>query len=305
MTACGMPSVSSSQAVSLAPWSSGRVSSTQTCSTRPRSHAARMPPSAVPYPPVASPPVLQCVSTRAPALEQVGRMRGHQPAPLDLVGVEASARSGVGSSRIASSAQRRLTAVGRDAASARRRASRSSPRSAASASPYAAATPIAGAPRTASVRIASATSAADSQRSSTSSSGRRRWSRTTTASCSRRTMRRARAPACEGETVASRRWKRPYSHPRRRAQRTRNRAQELEDPDQRREETEGSTPASARRPGSGAATVTIAPTSASTRADGRNTDPRPPKWKAPDVRPGHRPEGAPSRSTVAPSRRAP
>ena len=49
---------------------------------------------------------------------------------------------------------------------------------------------IAGAPRIASVRIASATSAAERQRSSTSSSGSRRWSSTTTASCSSRTTRR-------------------------------------------------------------------------------------------------------------------
>ena len=56
------------------------------------------------------------------------------------------------------------------------------PALAASAKPYAAAIPIAGAPRMASVRIASATSAAEWQRSSTSSSGSRRWSSTTTAS---------------------------------------------------------------------------------------------------------------------------
>jgi hypothetical protein len=40
--------------------------------------------------------------------------------------------------------------------------------------PYAAATPIAGAPRTTIVRIASATSTAEEQRTSTTSPGRRR-----------------------------------------------------------------------------------------------------------------------------------
>ena len=48
-----MPSASSSHAVSRAPWSSGRVSSTHTCATSPSSHAARIAPSAEPYPPVA------------------------------------------------------------------------------------------------------------------------------------------------------------------------------------------------------------------------------------------------------------
>lgn len=44
----GMPSRASSQAVSLAPWRSGRVSSTQTCVSRPACHAARRIPPAVP-----------------------------------------------------------------------------------------------------------------------------------------------------------------------------------------------------------------------------------------------------------------
>ena len=48
ITECGMPSCSSSQAVSLLPWRSGRVSSTQTCSTRPASAAARIAPTAEP-----------------------------------------------------------------------------------------------------------------------------------------------------------------------------------------------------------------------------------------------------------------
>ena len=48
ITVCAMPSCSSSQAVSRLPWRSGRVSSTQTCSTRPASAAARIAPSAEP-----------------------------------------------------------------------------------------------------------------------------------------------------------------------------------------------------------------------------------------------------------------
>src|SRR3954453_4111828 len=100
----------------------------------------------------------------------------------------ARARDADGSERSSSSAHPRLTAVGRDERSTRSASSRSSPRSAASASPYPAATPIAGAPRTASVRIASATSAGVRQTSSTSSSGSRRWSRRTTASSSSRTI---------------------------------------------------------------------------------------------------------------------
>src|SRR6478672_1136111 len=94
-----------------------------------------------------------------------------------------------GSSRISSSAHARLTAVGRDSRRTRSAASRSSPFDAASAMPYAAATPIAGAPRTTIVRIASATSAADRHSTSTSSSGSRRWSRSTTASPSSRRIR--------------------------------------------------------------------------------------------------------------------
>ena len=48
MTACGIPTASSSNAVKRAPWSSGRVSSTHTCDTPPRSAAARIAPTAEP-----------------------------------------------------------------------------------------------------------------------------------------------------------------------------------------------------------------------------------------------------------------
>ena len=93
-----------------------------------------------------------------------------------------------------SRAWKRLTAVGREAARVALASLRSSPRSAARAMPYAAATPIEGAPRTASVRIASATSAELSSRSSTTSPGSSRWSRTMTAPSSKRTISSGRRP---------------------------------------------------------------------------------------------------------------
>src|SRR5205807_77179 len=46
ITACGIAAVSSSHAVRRAPWRSGRVSSTQTCASRPRSHAVSSAPTA-------------------------------------------------------------------------------------------------------------------------------------------------------------------------------------------------------------------------------------------------------------------
>ena len=64
-TVHGIPRRSSSQAVSRAPWRTGRVSSTHTVGARPASCAARMTPTAVPYPTHASAPALQCVRTRA------------------------------------------------------------------------------------------------------------------------------------------------------------------------------------------------------------------------------------------------
>src|SRR5439155_6996993 len=82
-----------------------------------------------------------------------------------------------------------FAAVGRAPTSTAKASSRSSPNEAARAYPYAAAIPIAGAPRTARSRIASATSAAEPQASSTSSSGSRRWSSRTTRSSSSRRIR--------------------------------------------------------------------------------------------------------------------
>ena len=82
--AAGTPARSSSQAVSRAPWRSGRVSSTSTCSTRPRACASQIAPSAVPTPPVASAPVLQCVRAREPGGEQAGAVLRHTATALDL-----------------------------------------------------------------------------------------------------------------------------------------------------------------------------------------------------------------------------
>jgi hypothetical protein len=74
-------------------------------------------------------------------------MGRHLPAAVDLVGVEPPRVLGDGSSSISSSAQPRLTAVGRDRA-APVRPRRILARGGREREPYAAATPIAGAPRT-------------------------------------------------------------------------------------------------------------------------------------------------------------
>ena len=72
----GTPAFCSSQAVSRAPWRSGRVSSTSTLMFLPCRWAAMMTPRAVPWPEVASGPVLQCVSTVQPSASS--------PAPFKL-----------------------------------------------------------------------------------------------------------------------------------------------------------------------------------------------------------------------------
>ena len=62
---CGMPASASSHAVSRAPCSSGRVSSTRTSAILPRECKTRIAPIAVPNAVVASRPVLQCVRMRS------------------------------------------------------------------------------------------------------------------------------------------------------------------------------------------------------------------------------------------------
>ncbi len=67
MSVTSKPSRASSQAVSRAPCRTGRVSHATTRTCLPAARAARTTPSAVPQPPVASAPALQCVRTVAPS----------------------------------------------------------------------------------------------------------------------------------------------------------------------------------------------------------------------------------------------
>src|SRR5438445_49484 len=159
--------------------------------------------SAVPIPPVASAPALQCVRSFAPSGTS-GRpaspMRRHMArsssqmafasawrrsqTAAPLPGVAVATRS------MRSSAQRRFTAVGRVAPSSSaswctraRKASRGAARSSRvpTTRPIAAAMPMSGAPRTWSVRIASATASPLSRSRSIRASGRARWSTMRTA----------------------------------------------------------------------------------------------------------------------------
>ena len=174
----GMPSRASSQAVSRAPCSSGRVSSTQ---TSPPARAPRRLDDAqrgadagggeragvaVGQHAVAGREQLGPCSPirRLPRRRSAQRAAPRRGAPRQLRGARAASARDRHDLAAASSAQRRLTAVGRVAAGAAAppRPLRPPPRrrlgwSSASTSPYAAATPIAGAPRTASRRIAAAT----------------------------------------------------------------------------------------------------------------------------------------------------
>jgi hypothetical protein len=148
---------------------------------------------AVPYPAVASAPALQCVITRLSPEEQLRPwrpMRRHASCSAgDRVGLgdesPASHRGECrtpGSARRRSSDAKRLTAVGRVAARRWRAVSKRSaggvvsPLRIENAAPYDAATPIAGAPRTAMSRMASAISGAFDSVSQASRAGRSRWS---------------------------------------------------------------------------------------------------------------------------------
>src|SRR5947199_5159271 len=159
--------------------------------------------SAVPLPPVASAPALQCVRTLAPSgrsgrpaspmrrhmarsSSQIAvapaRSRSHSAAPSP--GVAAASRA------IRSSGRRRCTGVGLAAASGStsrpnraRNASRGATRSSRvpATRPIAAAIPISGAPRTWRVRMASATASTLSRARSMHASGSARWSTMRTA----------------------------------------------------------------------------------------------------------------------------
>src|SRR6266478_2922275 len=161
--------------------------------------------SAVPIPPVASAPALQWVSSFAPSgmsgspaspirrhmARSSSQMavasawsRSHSAAPPQSAGVAAATHV------MRSSAQRRFTAVGRVAPSSRassssrpRKRSRGAARSSRvpATRPIAAAIPMSGAPRSCSVRIASATASPVSRSRSIFASGRARWSTMRTA----------------------------------------------------------------------------------------------------------------------------
>ena len=170
---CGMPSRTHSHAVKREPCITGRVSSTHTSATLPCACAARTTPSAVPYPAVASAPALQWVRIRAfggtSEAPWVPMARFAAMSSSRIACASASSRAGTWSSgsaldatamrRMRSSAQNRLTAVIAVSRSAIRPSNVAARLSrAASTTPKAAATPIAGAPRTTSARIAAPTS---------------------------------------------------------------------------------------------------------------------------------------------------
>ncbi len=122
----GMPSCKSSHAVKRAPWSHGRVSLAKTPMMCPAATPARTTPSAVPYPPVASAPALQCVSTlllawmRAAPNSPMRRLAAMSSAWMRCASSsrrEAGSPSTVSATlRMRAMAQRRFTAVGRAAA---------------------------------------------------------------------------------------------------------------------------------------------------------------------------------------------
>ena len=136
-----MPSWSSSQAVSRAPWSHGRVSPAKTAHFFPPWSAARTTPRAVPYPAVASPPALQWVRIPLPSGTSCAPNR---PMALHAARSSSSTRSASAlsaakvrgcTSESRSKDQRRFTAVGRASSKACRAVSNSSAASAESASP--------------------------------------------------------------------------------------------------------------------------------------------------------------------------
>ena len=149
-------------------------------------------PRAVPTPAVAMAPVWQWCNTRqsfeskpTPCCTNCIVRRRSSASIVSARSCKATGSTGGRAAvelRIRSRAQPRLTAVGRDARRTAMASSRSSPARAAITTPQAAATPIAGAPRTAIVAIASATSRQWRRGRMATSWGNRRWSRSS--SCS-------------------------------------------------------------------------------------------------------------------------
>src|SRR5882672_6441617 len=164
----------------------------------PWSRAERTTPRAVPWPAVARAPVLQWVRTRAPSgtsaaparpmarLASTSATKSARAASASFAAADfGSALFEANTARMRSSAQNRLTAVGRLSASVLNASSIASEncagvpcfsRCASRATPNAAAQPMAGAPRTTIERIATATSAAAVQLTYSKREGRRRWS---------------------------------------------------------------------------------------------------------------------------------
>ena len=205
ISVAGMPSCISSQAVRRAPCCQGRVSPAKTLSIRPWATPARITPSAVPKPAVASEPVLQWVSTplpgsisEAPSVP-MARLAARSSVSIARASASSAARQSMPSpawarssaARMRARAQARLTAVGRAAlrrcsagssATAASAASAASISRAASTVPQAAEMPMAGAPRTASAWMAAATSSLPRQARYSSAKGSRRWSSSSRAS---------------------------------------------------------------------------------------------------------------------------
>ena len=145
-----MPSCCSSHTVRRAPCSQGRVSPANTLPMRPMATPARITPSAVPKPAVASEPVLQWVSTPEP-----GAIRAAPSSPMCRFAARSSVSiacasasdalapvgAGVGQApRMRAIAHIRLTAVGREALSS----SIAGCMRASAARPSAASTPVPG-----------------------------------------------------------------------------------------------------------------------------------------------------------------
>ncbi len=195
-----MPYWSNSQAVSRAPCRRGRVSSTRTWMRLPCSCAVRITPSAVPQSTVASAPVLQwwmIVSPSSISFAPCSAIRLLISTSSSAMRCAASkinwrTSSGLRSSfvwstihRIRSTAQAKLTAVGRALFRVSAALCKSFSRSSvellfdsypASARPKAAAAPIAGAPRTTISLIAYATEAWSLKEMTSKRPGRIRWS---------------------------------------------------------------------------------------------------------------------------------
>ena len=190
-----MPSCCSSHTVSRAPCSQGRVSPANTRAMRPSATPARITPSAVPKPAVASEPVLQWVSTPLPESISAApsapmwRLAARSSSAMAWACRSSSARQSVPAParvrRIRASAQARLTAVGRAALSrcsagsslpAASAPSAASTARAARTTPQAAAMPMAGAPRTARSWIARATASLSWQARCWTTKGSLRWS---------------------------------------------------------------------------------------------------------------------------------